>query len=158
MSDNAFVYVTYVKAAPEQVWRALTEPEYTTRYWGVAFATDWTPGSPMTWDENGATTFAPGQEVLESDRPRRLAYTWHTFTPEWAERVGVTADVLAKLAAEPRSKVRFELEPAGGAVKLTVTHDGFPDPSTARDMVSEGWPMLLSSLKSLLETGEPIAD
>ncbi|MFB9661933.1 SRPBCC family protein [Glycomyces mayteni] len=156
MSGSEFVCVTYVKAPPERVWRALTEPEFTTRYWGVAFDTDWTPGSPMTWDENGATTSAPGQEVLEYDPPKRLAYTWHTFTPEWAERVGVPGDVLAKLAAEPRSKVRFDLEPDGGAVKLTVTHDGFPDLSTARDMVSQGWPALLSSLKSLLETGEPI--
>ncbi len=157
MSSNDFVYVTHVRTTPERLWQALTEPEFTTRYWGVAFDTDWTPGSPMAWAEGGATTAAPGQEVLEYDPPRRLSYTWHTFTPEWAARAGVAEDVLAKLAAEPRSKVRFELEPAGDAVKLTVVHDGFPDGSTARDMVSEGWPALLSSLKSLLETGEPLS-
>ncbi|WP_026924041.1 ArsR/SmtB family transcription factor [Glycomyces arizonensis] len=155
-TTTAFVYVTHVKTTPERLWRALTEPEFTKRYWGVALDTDWRPGSTMTWVENGVKTAHPDQRVLECDPPRRLSYTWHTFTPEWAANAGVDEDALAAIAAEPRSKVTFELEPAGEAVKLTVTHDGFAPGSTVRDMIGQGWPQLLSSMKTLLETGEPL--
>ena len=69
----------------------------------------------------------------------------------------MSADDLAAAAQEPRSKVTFELEPAGGAVKLTVVHDGFPPASRAAELVSHGWPQVLSGLKTLLETGETIS-
>lgn len=95
----------------------------------------------------------PGQ-VLESDPPRRLSFTWHNFIPELAGAVGVSEDVFAVAASEPRSKVTFELEPMGSAVKLTVIHEGFPAASTAAKLVSGGWPQVLSKLKTLLETGE----
>ncbi|MFB6539153.1 ArsR/SmtB family transcription factor [Streptomyces noursei] len=158
MDSNAFVYATYIRTTPERLWQALTDPAFTRRYWGVEFATDWRTGSPMTWTEHGATTAHPEQVVLESTPHRRLSYTWHTFTPEWAANAGVADDVLARLAAEPRSKVTFEIEPLGELVKLTVVHDGFAPDSTARGMVQHGWPALLSSLKTLLETGETLPE
>ncbi|HEY1322447.1 MAG TPA: SRPBCC domain-containing protein, partial [Streptosporangiaceae bacterium] len=86
----------------------------------------------------------------------RLSYTWHTFTPEWAQAYGFGEEYLAQVASEPRSKVTFELAPAGDSVKLTVTHDGFEPGSTVLAGISEGWPALLASLKTLLETGEPL--
>jgi uncharacterized protein YndB with AHSA1/START domain len=110
----------------------------------------------MTWSENGAKTADPGQVVLESDPCRRLSYTWHTFTPEWAEGAGVDKETLAKLQRESRTKVTFTLEPHGEMVKLTVVHDGFDPGSTALAMCSQGWSALLSSLKTLLETGTPL--
>lgn len=156
MGDTSFVYLSRIKTTPERLWSALTEPELTQRYWDLSFDTDWKPGSPMTWRERGGSVSDPGQQVLEYDPPRRLAYTWHTFTPEWAERAGVDEDVLALIAAEPRSKVAFDLEPGGPTVRLMVTHDGFEPGSTVLKMISEGWPELVSSLKTLLETGEPL--
>jgi uncharacterized protein YndB with AHSA1/START domain len=115
----------------------------------------------MTWAESGAKTIDPEQVVLESDPYRRLAYTWHTFTSEWAKSVGVDEETLAKLQQESRTKVTFTLEPHGTGttpemVKLTVLHDGFDPESTVLEMCSQGWPALLSSLKTLLETGVPL--
>ncbi|HEY8457344.1 MAG TPA: metalloregulator ArsR/SmtB family transcription factor [Actinopolymorphaceae bacterium] len=156
MSDNAFVYTTYIKTTPERLWQALTDPAFTRRYWGVVFTTDWKAGSTMIWGEDRTEREDPDQVVLESEPYRRLSYTWHTFTPEWAKAVGVSDDVLAKIFSERRSKVTFEIEPVGEVVKLTVIHDGFEPGSTVREMVSEGWPELLSNLKTLLETGETL--
>jgi uncharacterized protein YndB with AHSA1/START domain len=99
----------------------------------------------------------PQQVVVESDPFRRLSYTWHTMTPELAERFGWDQDFLAKIAGEPRSTVTFDIEPAGdGVVKLTVTHDGFAPGSTVAEMVGAGWPAVIASLKTLLETGAPL--
>jgi uncharacterized protein YndB with AHSA1/START domain len=108
----------------------------------------------MIWEEGGAESADPAQIVLEFDPYRRLSYSWHTFTPEWAEFAGVSEEALAKVAAERRSKVTFEIEPAGQQVKLTVVHDDFDPGSTVLEMVSEGWVVILSDLKTLLETGE----
>jgi Activator of Hsp90 ATPase homolog 1-like protein len=92
-----------------------------------------------------------------ADLKTALSYTWHSFTPELAERFGWTAEFLARIAGEPRSTVTFEIEPAGDAVvKLTVIHDGFGPGSTVADMVSGGWPAVVASLKTLLETGDPL--
>jgi uncharacterized protein YndB with AHSA1/START domain len=104
----------------------------------------------------GVTISDPAQVVLESEPHRRLSYTWHTFTREFAESVGLSDEVLAHAAGEPRSKVTFEIEPLGEMVKLTVVHDDFEPGSTVLASISEGWPGLLSSLKTLLETGETL--
>ncbi|GAB3219489.1 metalloregulator ArsR/SmtB family transcription factor [Glycomyces halotolerans] len=156
MATDDFVYTTYIDTTPDRLWQALIDPAFTTRYWGVAFVTDWKVGSTMTWEEGGGSTSDPGQVVLEYDPPRRLSYTWHTFTQEWADVSGVGQDTLTKIAAEPRSKVTFELEPVAGTVKLTVIHSGFEPGSTVREMIAEGWPHLLSNLKTLMETGETL--
>ncbi|WP_370967772.1 ArsR/SmtB family transcription factor [Amycolatopsis sp. cg9] len=153
---NEFAYTTYINTTPEKLWQALTDPTFTRQYWGVSFETDWKKGSPMTWTESGAKTADPEQVVLESDPYRRLSYTWHTFTAEWANGNGIDGETLSKLQAESRTKVTFTLEPHGEMVKLTVLHDGFDDDSTTLAMCSQGWPALLSSLKTLLETGVPL--
>ena len=157
MENPQFVYTTYIRTTPERLWQALTEPAFTGRWWQTTFDTDWQVGSTMTWDNHGIVIADPEQVVLESDPFRRLAYTWHTFTPELNERMQLGDEVFAKLAAERRSRVTFDIEPVGEMVKLTVLHDDFEPGSTAATMVRNGWPVLLSSLKSLLETGEPLA-
>jgi uncharacterized protein YndB with AHSA1/START domain len=110
----------------------------------------------MTWDNQGVTIADPEQVVLESEPYRRLSYTWHTVTPEFGQAVGFSEDLSGQLAAESRSKVTFELEPAGSLVKLTVVHDGFGPDSVMAGMVSQGWPQVIASLKTLLETGQPL--
>jgi uncharacterized protein YndB with AHSA1/START domain len=146
-----FVYVTYIRTTPEELWRALTEPAFTRRYWGITLEADWQVGSPMIWEKEGIRNSDPEQAVLEADPYRRLAYTWHAFTPEW--NATLSDELLAKIATEPRSHVSFELEPHGELVKLTVVHDNFEPGSSVAEMVSGGWPIVLSALKSLLETG-----
>jgi DNA-binding transcriptional ArsR family regulator/predicted GNAT family acetyltransferase len=156
MDAPTFVYTTYIRTTPQKLWQALTEPAFTERYWGTTLESEWQVGSSITWHESGATIADPEQVVLAADPPRRLAYTWHTFTPEWAEAHGFDEKLRAKLAAERRSKVTFEIEPAGAASKLTVVHDDFEPGSTVAEMISEGWPALVSDLKSLLETGATV--
>jgi DNA-binding transcriptional ArsR family regulator/uncharacterized protein YndB with AHSA1/START domain len=156
MEKPQFVYTTYISTTPERLWQALTEPSFTRRWWQTTFETDWTVGSPMIWDNHGIIIADPEQIVLESDPYRRLAYSWHTFTPELNDRLQFDDDLFAKLSRERRSRVAFDLEPVGDIVKLTVVHDDFEPGSTAATMVSNGWPVLLSSLKTLLETGSPL--
>ena len=158
MDKPEFVYTTYIRTTPEQLWRGLTDPAFTRSYWGVAFDTDWQVGSHMTvkLTNKNVTIADPDQVVLEADPYRRLSYTWHTFTPEWARAYDISDEYLAKAAAEPRSKVTFEIEPEGQHIRLTVVHGGFEPGSTVLQDISRGWPEVISSLKSLLETGEPI--
>ena len=158
MQANAFVYETHIRTTPEKLWQALTDPAFTSLYWGVTFDTDWKEGSKLIFNYKGVVMDGPGQVVLESDPFRRLAYAWHTITPEFAEFTGMDDELFAKLSAEPLSKVSFDLEPVGEVVKLTVVHDGFEPGSTILEMVSGGWPQLLSSLKSLVETGEALPE
>jgi DNA-binding transcriptional ArsR family regulator/uncharacterized protein YndB with AHSA1/START domain len=158
MDRPEFVYTSYIRTTPEQLWRGLTDPAFTQRYWGLAWDTDWKPGSAMTLklDKDGVTIADPAQVVLESDPYRRLSYAWHTFTPEWAAAYDMSEEYLAKVAAEPRSKVTFDIEPLGEYVRLTVVHDGFEEGSAVLPDISQGWPMVMSSLKSLLETGDSL--
>jgi DNA-binding transcriptional ArsR family regulator/uncharacterized protein YndB with AHSA1/START domain len=152
-----FVYTTYIRTTPEELWRALAEPAFTARYWGASLTSDWTVGSPVSWEFAGATMADPAQVVLAADPPRLLSYTWHAVTPEFREAVGGDPAEWDVAAAEPLSRVTFEIEPGDGQVRLTVTHGGFADGSIIRPGVGEGWPVILASLKSLLETGEPLA-
>ena len=154
MDKPSFVYTTYIETTADRLWEALTSPAFTERYWSLSFETDWAAGAPMVWTNHGVRIEDPAQVVLESDPPRRLSYTWHTFVPELADAVGANAEAFALAAAEPRSKVTFELEPAGEAVKLTVTHDDLGPAGHAAKMISGGWPKVLSKLKTLLETGD----
>ena len=153
MEQPEFVYTTYIRTTPERLWQALTDPSFTRRWWQTTFDTDWKVGSTMTWDNHGVVIADPEQVILESDPYRRLAYTWHTFTPELNERLQFGDELFAKLSSEHRSRVAFDIEEAGELVKLTVVHDDFEPGSTAATMVRNGWPVFLSSLKTLLETG-----
>jgi DNA-binding transcriptional ArsR family regulator/uncharacterized protein YndB with AHSA1/START domain len=156
---STFVYSTYIQATPERVWHGLTDPAFTTRYWrhpksgGVTMTTDWQKGSSydMAYGEHALVISDPEQVVLESDAYRRLSYTWHTFTPELAERFGWSDERQAKISSEPRSKVTFELEPVGDQVKLTVVHDDLQAGSEVVTLISGGWPIVVSRLKTLLE-------
>ena len=156
MSDTQFRYTTFIRTTPEQLWQALTDPAFTRRYWGVALESEWTAGAPMTWEEGGVRITDPEQVVLQAEPFRRLAYTWHTFTPQWAAAHGFDDDLLGRLAGEARSRVTFDIEPVGAMVKLTVVHGDFRPDSTVLSMAGQGWPQLLSSLKTLLETGEAL--
>jgi uncharacterized protein YndB with AHSA1/START domain len=139
MSKPEFVYVTYIETTPEKLWEALTSSEFSKRYWfGTELQSDWKVGSPLALVMNGTATDTG--EILEADRPRRLSYTFHHVTSEAARR-------------ERPSKVVFNLEPYGKLVKLTLTHEGFEAGSKLLDGISKGWPAILSSLKSLLESG-----
>ena len=155
MDKPSFVYTTFIRSTPERLWQALTEPAFTERYWGMAFETDWKTGSTMILHQQGVTVVDPEQVVLEADPYRRLSYTWHTFTPEWAEACGVSEQERARIAAEPRSKVTFQIEEEDGdLVRLTVVHDGFEPGSRVVEMIGGGWPRVLSALKTFLETGD----
>jgi uncharacterized protein YndB with AHSA1/START domain/DNA-binding transcriptional ArsR family regulator len=158
MSKPEFVYTSYIRTSPKQLWQALTEPAFTRRYWnGVTLTSDWTTGATITvgWDD-GTVITDPEQVVLAADPYRTLSYTWHTFTPEWARVNGISAQTQAAFAAEPRSKVTFNLdEVEGDLVKLTVVHDGFEPGSVVLSAVGGGWPQVISKLKTLLETGTP---
>ncbi len=149
----SFAYTTYINTTSEKLWQALTDPAFTKQYWGVTFETDWRKGSPMVWTDPGGVIEDPEQVVLESDPYRRLSYSWHTYTEDWAAGNGIDEDTRARLLAEPRSTVTFDIEKQGDAVKLTVVHDGGP---AVLEGVSEGWPAIVSSMKSLLETGKVV--
>src|SRR6478735_4160276 len=116
MDKPSFVYTTYIRTTPEQLWQALTDPAFTLRYWGIGMQSDWKPGSPILLQ------WGPGQDfrdieqiVLQSDPFRRLSYRWHNYQREHAEMFGWSDERFAELVKEPRSKVTFELEPFGGA-------------------------------------------
>jgi DNA-binding transcriptional ArsR family regulator/uncharacterized protein YndB with AHSA1/START domain len=158
MDKPSFVYTTYIQTSPERLWQALTERTFTERYWSISFDSDWKPGSTVTWHQRGVTIADPEQVVLEAEPFRRLSYTWHTFSAEWAEALGLTDDARERLAAEPRSKVTFEIEPLGDQVKLTVIHDGLEPAGLTGSLISQGWPRVLANLKTLLETGQTLPD
>jgi uncharacterized protein YndB with AHSA1/START domain len=140
------VYQVFVKATPEQIWDAITKPEFTTRYfYGSVIDSTFEPGAPYTgWSGDRAQQYVDG-EVLEADPPRLLRHTWRALYDE-------------ETAAEPHSRVTWEIEPQdGGVTKLTVVHDELEQaPKTALN-VAGGWMYVLSGLKTLLETGEPLA-
>jgi uncharacterized protein YndB with AHSA1/START domain/DNA-binding transcriptional ArsR family regulator len=154
MEKPSFVYTTYIRTTPERLWEALTSPAFTESYWNLSFETDWNPGSEMVWNQRGARIADAGQVVLEAEPFRRLSYTWHTFTPGLARAVGASEEVFELAASEPRSKVTFEIEPAGDAVQLRVIHDGLAPGGKVIELIGGGWPRVLSALKTLLETGE----
>ena len=143
MPKPEFVYVTYIETTPEKLWEALTDSEFTKRYWfNTEVKSDWKLGSPFALVMNGTTTDVG--EILEADRPRRLAYSFKHQLDE-------------ELRKEPPTKVTFTIEPHGGLTKLTVTHEGFVKGSKLLDGISKGWPAILSGLKTLLETGKVFA-
>jgi uncharacterized protein YndB with AHSA1/START domain len=139
MRKPEFVYVSYIETTPEKLWEALTNSEFTRRYWwDTSVVSDWKVGSPFALVLNGKTTDVG--EILESDPPRRLSYTFHHILNEAARK-------------EQPSRVTFALEPHGKLTKLTLTHQDFAEDSVIIDGISKGWPAILSSLKSLLESG-----
>jgi uncharacterized protein YndB with AHSA1/START domain len=142
MSKPEFIYVTYIETTPEKLWHALTDGDFTQRYWfGARLKSDWKPGSSFEMVRSDGTVSDAGK-VVEVDPPRRLAYTF--------------VNVSDKYKNEFPALATFVLEPYGRLVKLTLTHEGFQQGSKFLDGISRGWPAILSSLKSLLETGQPL--
>ena len=140
-SESKFVYVTFIRTTPERLWSALTTPEFMKQYWfGMHCESQWTAGS--SWQLKFPDgRLADAGEIVEAEGPKRLVIKWRNeFKPE--------------MKAEGYSQCTFDLEPRDGAVKLTVTH-AMGEPGTKFiEAVSGGWPLILSNLKSLLETGE----
>jgi len=140
MPKTEFVYVTYIRTTPEKLWEALTDEEFTKQYWAVSIS-DWKKGSPWKLVLTDGR-LADAGEVLEVDPPRRLVLKWQNeFRPE--------------LKADGYTRCTFQLEREGEMVKLTITHEA-ERPHKLIDAVSAGWPRVLSSLKSLLETGKAL--
>jgi uncharacterized protein YndB with AHSA1/START domain len=142
MSKPEFVYVTYIETSPEKLWQALTSGDFTERYWfGARLRSDWKVGSTFEMVRGDGTVSDAGQ-VVECDEPRRLAYTFVNLSDKYKDDVPALAT--------------FTLEPYGKLVKLTLTHQGFAEGSKFFSGISKGWPAILSSLKSILETGRPL--
>ncbi|MEV5961325.1 metalloregulator ArsR/SmtB family transcription factor [Kribbella sp. NPDC051952] len=152
MSDNDFVYTTFIKTTPERLWQALTDPKFTEQYWQLHLETDWNPGSDIVWHMGEVTVAGPGQVVVEHSPYTRLSYTWHHMTPEFAKKYDFDDDLYRRISREPLSTASFDLEQVDDQVKLTVIHSGFEPGSAIREMVSEGWIPLISDLKSLVES------
>jgi len=145
MSQDRFVYVTYIRTTPEKLWQALFEPDFTRQYWASTWQeSEWTPGASWRIMIPDGRVGDSG-EILEIDPPRKLVHTWRNeFVPEMRE--------------EGYSRITYELEPNGTSVKLTVSHEMDRPESKLIGAVSQGWPAILASLKSLLETGESLAE
>ena len=152
-SSTEFVYTTYIRTTPERLWQAITDPAFSHRYMGHAMVSDWKKGSTYAWEDHGLTIEHPDQVILEADPYRRLAFTFHTFVPELATADVLDEETVARAATERRSRVSFDIEPAGDQVKLTVIHDDFEPDSVVRPLIAGGWPFKLSNLKTCLEHG-----
>jgi uncharacterized protein YndB with AHSA1/START domain len=140
------VHTVFIKATPEQLWDAITKPEFTQQYYyGSVIDSTFEPGAPYaSWTADRQQQFVAGQ-VLEVDPPRRLSHTWRTL---WD----------AAAAAEQPSRVSWVIEPQpGGITQLTVTHDQLEASPKTAESVAGGWSYVLSGLKTLLETGKPLA-
>jgi len=153
MSKPTFVYTTYIRTTPEQLWAGLTDPAFTQRYWDITFDTDWRVGSRMIWTHHGVVIDDPEQVVLASEPYTHLSYTWHSMTPALADHIGFDPADTDRWAAEARSTATFDIEDGDPFVKLTVTHRTDQPDSLVLSKVSHGWPVVLAALKTLLETG-----
>ena len=143
MEKLEFVYVTYIATSPEKVWSALVDGEVTAKYWQHLNVSDWRPGS--RWEHRSAEKDRALRlvgKVLESIPPRRLVVTWAFPADEARE--------------DKHTRVTFEIEPVRDVVRLTVTHDRLEAGSEMLKGITDGWPKVLSSLKSLLETGKAL--
>lgn len=145
MDKPQFIYVTYISATPEKLWNALIDAEMTTKYWQHVNVSDWQPGS--RWEhrranKDGAVLLVG--KVIESSPPRRLVLTWAFPADEARE--------------ERHTRVTFDLEPIGDVVRLTVTHDRLEPGSDMLQGITQGWPKVLSSLKSLMEAGRALPE
>jgi uncharacterized protein YndB with AHSA1/START domain len=137
MKSSKQVYTTYIRSTPKKTWDAITKPEFTRQYWaGLANVSDWKKGSKWEHMTKENEAWIVG-EVTEIRPPKRLVLTW------------ADPDDL-----KDKSRVTFELEAIEDQVCLTVTHDNFKTGSKMKDKVAWGWPRVLSSMKSFLETGK----
>ena len=143
MSDTQFVYAIYIRGTLEQVWNGLLDARFTRQYWAHENVSDWKPGTRWEHRRTDANrTLDLVGEVIESNPPRRLVLTW--------------AEPGDQAKRDRHSRVTFELESIDDMVRLTITHEALAAGSEMLRKISAGWPRVLSSLKSLLETGKPL--
>jgi uncharacterized protein YndB with AHSA1/START domain/DNA-binding transcriptional ArsR family regulator len=140
MSTPLHVYQIYVRATPERIWQALTDSEIVKHYYfGSVIDSDFQPGSPIIYKQPDTGRIDIEGEVLEADPPRKLV---HTFSVRWDPDLN-----------DPPTRVTWEITPMGEACRLSVTHDGFTEENETFASTRDGWPMILSGLKTYLETG-----
>ena len=138
MTSPRFVYVSFMRTTPDALWHALTDSDFTKEYWDGAVAqSDWKVGSPLTLSKDGKELVQG--KILVADKPTTLSYSWNT----------VMSDEMKK---EGFSRVTFQIDQSKDQVKLTVTHDEFPENSVVFGSISGGWPKVISNLKSVLES------
>lgn len=143
MIKPEFVYVAAIAAPPEAVWNGLTSAEFTYQYWHrTRVESDFAVGSPVRFTVDDGGVVCEG-EILVADRPRKLSYTW-AFPRNPAQK------------NEPPSRATFLIEAIGGGSKLTVIHDQFEEGSEILKAVSNGWPLVIGGLKTLLEAGKAV--
>jgi uncharacterized protein YndB with AHSA1/START domain len=144
MTSTEFVYTTFIKTTPEKVWSAITNPEFTRQYWGSVNISDWKKGSEWRhfYGEGPERREVMCGTVLESNPPRRLVLSW--AKPEEAKD------------KSNHSRVIFDIEPIEDMVRLVVTHDELVMGSEMASKISIGWPRVLSSMKTWLETGKAL--
>ena len=145
MTSSQFTYETYIRTTPEQLWRALTEAEFTRQYWAETWPeSSWEPGASWRLMIPGGRLGDSGQ-ILEIEPYRRLVHT-------------LQVEIDDALRAEGPSRVTYALEPVGTSVKLTFKQEIDRPDSAVIATMSQGWPHLLASLKSLLETGKALEE
>jgi len=145
MSGTRFVYVTYIRTTAEKLFDALTLPEFTQQYWaGTSQQSEWRKGASWKALTPDGRVWDTG-EILEIDRPRRLVLTWRN-------------EHFPEMRAEGFTRLTYQLEPSGEAIKLTLVHEIDVEESKIVAALSQGWPMVLASLKTFLETGTPIEE
>lgn len=143
-SKPEFLYVIHIEAPRARVWEALTDGKQTRHFWyGRSVGSDWTKGARVEFRMADSNRLDHDGEILEIDPPNRLVMTF---------------DTRPQGSTEPPSRVTYELEEKNGATKLTVTHDRFPPDSKVLEGVSNGWPTILSSMKTYLELGHPLVE
>jgi uncharacterized protein YndB with AHSA1/START domain len=142
MSAPQHVFQVYIRATPERLWQAITDPAMTSIYYfGSLIESDFKVGSPLSYKEADGSVDIEG-EVLEVDPPRRLV---HSFTTRWEQN------------DDPPTTVTWEITPMGSETcLLEMTHGGFTTENATYESVKGGWPVILSGLKTLVETGEPL--
>ncbi|HLM42950.1 MAG TPA: SRPBCC family protein [Myxococcaceae bacterium] len=142
MASTQQTYELFIRTTPEQLWKALTTAEYTRGYFfGTAVSTTAKPGEPLVYSFPDGSPCVDGV-VIEAEPNKRLVHTWITrYDPEMARE---------------KSRVTWLIEPRGQATKLTAIHDLENAPLTAKNVGSNGWSLVLSGLKTLLETGSPL--
>lgn len=144
MTRSTFVYVIFIRTTPEHLWRALTSPGLTRQYWfGMHCESDWKPGSAWRLVSSDGGIANTG-EIVDSDPPQRLVIKWRN---EWDAALKAEGDALCTIEIEDVHDVIDK------AVKLSITHSIERPESRLIKAVSEGWPRVLSNLKSVLETG-----
>ena len=137
------VYRVYIRTTPERLWQAITDGDLTKLYFfGGAVQSDWRAGSVMRYASEDGQSLLEG-EIFEVDPPRKLV---HSFIHHWEGE-----------SKDPPSRVTYEIEPHGETCLLTLTHEHFAGETELAKSTQRGWSLILSSMKSLLETGQPLA-